>query len=258
MPTYKRDQRLCLPCNRKIDICGRAITDYTCKSCFLVKAWPNTCVPTYCGECSDKLNRCMKCGAALKKKVFNPNTKNVLYMLRESNAIEDVWDRQALVNAHRAWKYIMMFDQLNNGLIKDVHYLLMTGLPIPQKYRGDFRDVPIWIGGEKKAQPKPVIDSLMRDFCDHVNEVLYTKRVNHDAIHCHLQFEGIHPFIDGNGRMGRIILNWQLVKLGMPLLIYTQADVKTYYRLFPSYRRMEMERVTARLEHYKFLNAKDL
>jgi Fic family protein len=187
--------------------------------------------------------------------VYNPTQKNVLYMLRESNLIEGVEGKTALTQARRAWDYMIRYDFLNNQIIKETHRILMEKQPIERKYRGDWRDVPVYIGGEAKTQPKPVIDSLMRDFCSHVNEITKTENVNHDAIHCHLQFEGVHPFIDGNGRMGRIILNWQLVKRGMTMLIYTKADVRTYYRLFASYRARELGDMWGKL---KFMNAADL
>ena len=171
---------------------------------------------------------------------MKPNTKNVLEMLKESNAIEGVYDRQSLVNAHRAWKFMMEQDSLCIENILTAHRILMTNQNIDNKYRGDWRDVPVTIGGELKSQSKIVISSLMRDFVDHVNGIMSNDDKNHDAVHCHLQFENIHPFVDGNGRTGRILLNWQLVKMGMPLLVYTEEDRKTYYRLFPSYRKQEM------------------
>lgn len=189
---------------------------------------------------------------------MNPTVKNIQHMLRESNAIEDVRDKASLTYAHRAWKYLMQYDTLNTQIIKHAHSILMTNQDIAGKYKGAWRDVPVTIGGQTKSQSKIVIDSLMRDFCSHVNEIKKTDSKNHDAIHCHLDFENIHPFIDGNGRMGRILLNWQLVKMGMPLLVYTEADKKTYYRLFSSYRSSEMNDMFKRMrEDWKRIHDDD-
>lgn len=165
---------------------------------------------------------------------MKPSQKNVMYMLKESNAIEGVYDQASLVAAKKAWDFITKFDKINNMIVKQTHKILMKPqTDIEHRYKGDFRDVPVMIGGEVKAQPKIVIDSLMRDWCNDVNTV----DRNYDPVTLHILFESIHPFIDGNGRIGRILLNWHLVNRNKaPLLVYTEADKHTYYMLFPSYR----------------------
>jgi Fic family protein len=51
----------------------------------------------------------------------------------------------------------------------------------------------------------------------------------------HLRFEGIHPFIDGNGRTGRLILNLELIKAGFLPISIKFADRHKYYDCFDDY-----------------------
>src|SRR3989338_5576132 len=52
----------------------------------------------------------------------------------------------------------------------------------------------------------------------------------------HLEFEHVHPFVDGNGRIGRVIINYQLLHLGFPQVIILDKEKKTYYRAFWEYK----------------------
>ncbi|MGL4605883.1 MAG: Fic family protein [Eubacteriaceae bacterium] len=51
----------------------------------------------------------------------------------------------------------------------------------------------------------------------------------------HLRFEGIHPFIDGNGRTGRLILNFELIKAGLLPVNIKFSDRRNYYECFDDY-----------------------
>ncbi len=53
----------------------------------------------------------------------------------------------------------------------------------------------------------------------------------------HLEFEGIHPFIDGNGRTGRLLLNLELILNGYPAINIKFADRKRYYDAFDTFYR---------------------
>jgi len=65
----------------------------------------------------------------------------------------------------------------------------------------------------------------------------------------HLEFETIHPFCDGNGRIGRVMINYQLLRAGFPMIIIRNKEKKVYYEAFPIYRNggntKPMEKVLA-------------
>lgn len=156
---------------------------------------------------------------------------NVSTMLLESNKIEGIYDSDSLVQARKAWDYLMDFYRLDNRVVKRAHEILMKNQDIEEKYKGEFRDIPVMIGGLVKNQPRIVIDSLMRDLCDDINGTLVGGF--HDPMDFHIRFEGIHPFIDGNGRLGRILMNWQSVRMRTDRLIIIEEEGKEeYYKIF--------------------------
>ena len=117
------------------------------------------------------------------------------------------------------------------------HRTLMTGSPTPERYVGVFRDEQGWIGGNDPTEahlvtpPPEELGPLLNDL------VRYANREDVDAVAqsgiAHAQFETIHPFADGNGRVGRVLVAWILAKrLSLvtppPVSIAIAADVGGY------------------------------
>lgn len=117
------------------------------------------------------------------------------------------------------------------------HATLMTGSPAPERYVGRIRDELGWIGGSSPLDahvvtpPPEELPPLLDDLVDYANRT-DVDPVAQAAI-CHAQFELIHPFADGNGRVGRVLVGWILVRrlallVPPPVSVAIAADVGGY------------------------------
>ena len=75
----------------------------------------------------------------------------------------------------------------------------------------------------------PKMEQLMREFAESTEHIV-TKLARF-----HIEFEGIHPFIDGNGRTGRLFVNLELMKAGFPPIDIKFTDRVAYYNAFDEY-----------------------
>ena len=122
---------------------------------------------------------------------------------------------------------------LSEKVIKDIHSLVLIDRP---QDRGVYRKIPVRILGAKVEPPQPYIvgikmEELMRNYSNEDNKLHDIEKI----ARFHLDFEGIHPFIDGNGRTGRLVLNLELMKNGYPPISVKFTDRKNYYDCFHEY-----------------------
>ena len=121
---------------------------------------------------------------------------------------------------------------VSERVIKDIHALVLMDR---QMDKGIYRSVPVRVGVFYPCQPYEVpikMEQLMLDHADVMQQLHVIERV---ALF-HLAFETIHPFIDGNGRVGRLLLNLELMKEGYPPINIKFSDVSKYYDCFNHYR----------------------
>ncbi len=120
---------------------------------------------------------------------------------------------------------------MNQEDIKYIHALVLKG--IDNRYAGHYRDVEVMISGAKHMPPPPQeVLGLMNGFSSWLVERqderdLHPVRL---AAQAHLRLVGIHPFIDGNGRTARLLMNLMLLKYGYPYaVIRSDMDYRMRY-----------------------------
>ncbi|MBL4585781.1 MAG: Fic family protein [Flavobacteriales bacterium] len=138
--------------------------------------------------------------------------------------------------------------ELNTEMILFLHKILLSN--IQDEVAGRYRNVGEWVrvGNHIAADPKHIMDKMDEMFMryngsSHENII---KRISQ----LHLTFEHIHPFVDGNGRIGRVINNYLLIREGFVPINIKFIDRKLYYNAFQDFDRngktLKMEEIVGK------------
>lgn len=171
--------------------------------------------------------------------------------------MDDVQEVSCYVNA-----LTLGVERINQGnpitirLVKELHQALMTSGRGIQRGPGEFRTNQVWIGGHRADEatfvPPPANEiaacwSELEKFLNDIPEA--TEPVIKAAL-MHVQFETIHPFMDGNGRLGRLLIPLILAQAGVlqePLL-YLSVFFKKHRQTY--YERLQQVRLTGDWESW--------
>lgn len=122
-------------------------------------------------------------------------------------------------------------------MIKQLHFLLKNGTSDSQKswfQVGDYKRFPNEVGGRETAPPEMVSAQMKQLLCSYHTA---PKKTLEELLDFHVQFESIHPFQDGNGRVGRLILFKECLRNGIVPFILTDDLKMFYYRGLQEWRR---------------------
>jgi len=138
---------------------------------------------------------------------------------------------------------------LSNRLIREIHAVLLSRGRGSGKDPGEFRRSQTWIGGTRPGNAKfvPPPDRKVGQCMSALEKFLHDEKaplpMQARTALAHVQFETIHPFLDGNGRVGRLLITFQLWHSGIlrqPLLylsLYFKQNRSRYYELLDRVRR---------------------
>ncbi|HIE16494.1 MAG TPA: Fic family protein, partial [Bacteroidales bacterium] len=129
--------------------------------------------------------------------------------------------------------------RINIETILLLHKMLISN--INNDIAGRFRKKTEYVRVGNYLAPAPeeineMMNGLLENFKDEDKDILVK------IIEFHLAFEKIHPFIDGNGRIGRVLINLMLLKEGLPQIIIKNSEKQYYYATFKLYDRNEKEK----------------
>ena len=158
--------------------------------------------------------------------IFETNT------IGPSDSVVNVDDVVETVNHFRCIDYIIDHadEQLTEQMIKQLHLLLKAGTSDSRKdwfAVGDYKKLPNEVGGQETTQPEEVhqqMKALLNDYNRRKGKQM------HDILDFHVRFEQIHPFQDGNGRVGRLLMFKECLANGIVPFIITDALKMFYYR----------------------------
>lgn len=142
-------------------------------------------------------------------------------------------------NHFEAFRYLLDVaeEDLSEKIIKEFHRILKSGTSDSRKdwFRvGDYKLKPNMVGDKETSQPEQVETDIKKLLLDYHRDKQHTIE---DIVEFHYYFERIHPFQDGNGRVGRLILFKECLKNNLVPIIIEDRFKQFYYRGLNEYKR---------------------
>ncbi|MCL2111102.1 MAG: Fic family protein [Clostridiales bacterium] len=199
-----------------------------------------------CREAFDEISM-----AEIPESVYNSNaienstlsledTEDILVRneIRKDHDIREIYEAKNLAEVMEMLRgYVQKGKNISTPKVMlELHKTLLTG--IDNGIAGRFRSGKEWVrvGAHIGANPA-FTNELVYELAEKFNadkDAYFLDKI----AHFHAEFETIHPFVDGNGRIGRVLVNGQLMQLGYPpIIIPNKGKHRDYYILFDDYRK---------------------
>ncbi|MFA4942844.1 MAG: Fic family protein [Patescibacteria group bacterium] len=162
-------------------------------------------------------------------------------------SVREVYEAKNLARVIAYMRNKVQETEISKEIILLLHQMLISG--INDEIAGRFRKSGEYVRVGTHIAPAPelvekMIDEIMLKYTSDLSEYFLDKIAKF-----HLEFETIHPFCDGNGRIGRILTCFQLQRFGFPMIIIRDRDKKDYYKSFDRYREQkstkQMEKIVS-------------
>jgi len=176
-----------------------------------------------------------------------PETEKILLELEISQnlSLREVFEAKNLARVMEYIRTKSQEEELTQNLILFLHKMLIEN--IDESISGRFRKEHEYVRVGTHIAPAPehvermIEEALVKYSSD--QETYFADKI----ANFHLYFETIHPFNDGNGRIGRVIINYQLYRLGFPGIIIRDKEKNVYYRSFQEYRDNKISRTAEKV-----------
>jgi fido (protein-threonine AMPylation protein) len=172
-----------------------------------------------------------------KKVIMKPYSKgDVTRFLMESSAIESQYGKIAQEDSEKAWAFAFKGKgKMDVDWVLGIHKLLMQR--IYPEIAGKLRNCDVWIGGKRKIFINhALLEAQLKEWLDGCNpsDLVGLPPIERDRriVQWHVAFEAIHPEIDGNGRLGRILMNIHRWLAGLPIQLILEEEKWAYYSWF--------------------------
>lgn len=177
-------------------------------------------------------------------------TEKILLEQRLSRhvSLREVFEAKNLARVIEYKRHKVKDSELSKDFILLLHRMLIGG--IDDAIAGRFRGKGEYVRVGTHIAPAPEhVERMMEEVLLEYSSGLDSYFLDRIA-RFHLDFETIHPFCDGNGRIGRVLINFQFLKLGFPRIIIRNKEKAVYYQTFTDYREKKttktMERILSR------------
>ena len=161
-------------------------------------------------------------------------------VLSRNVSVREVFEAKNLARVTEYKRAKAKDSELSKVLILLLHQMLIGG--INDAIAGRFREQGEYVRVGTHIAPAPehverMIDDILVEYSSDLGTYFLDK-----IARFHLDFETIHPFCDGNGRLGRVFINFQLIQLGLPRLIIRNSEKERYYQAFRDYEGRQTAR----------------